>query len=124
MNAQALHEYFERTAAAPFRLGGLDCVRFVAEALHAGWGRDYRTRLGYRDRRSACVRLRASGGLRDALGTVLGAEFPPTQLRPGDVAWFEPPATIGLVMPGYVAVKVGHTIHRADLCCAEFGWRT
>lgn len=125
MNVQALRSYFEVAAPADFRLGGLDCVRFAAEALQAGWGRDYRDRLAYWDRRSAIMRLRASDGLRDAVGEVLGAEIPVEDLLPGDVAYFAgPPKTLGLVMPDYVAVKMGRTIHRVAPGAATFGWRT
>lgn len=125
MNITALREYLNLAAPASFRLGGLDCVRFVAEAVHAGWGRDYRHRLGYHDRRGACVRLRAAESLREAIGEVLGEEIPAADLMPGDVAYFiGPPTTLGLVMPGYVAVKSGRTIHRLLPDAVDLGWRT
>jgi len=125
MNVLALHDYFERTAALPFEFGRLDCVRFAVEALHEGFGRDYRADLMYHDRRSAVARLRAADGLRDAIGASLGRELRPEELEPGDLAWFDwEPATIGLVLDDYVAVKAGRTIHRVHPSAILFGWRT
>lgn len=45
-------------------------------------------------------------------------------LEPGDVIWFDRPASIGLLMPGYVALKMGRTIHRLEIEPRMKGWKT
>jgi len=125
MNVQALSNYMAAVATKPFRLGNYDCVRFVAECLLVGWDRDYRDALGYLDRRSAVTRLRRDGGLPEAVDKVLGERIDWQDLKPGDVAFFDDPhATIGLVMPGYVAIKTGRSILRILPEYCEFGWRS
>ena len=123
MNQKALTKYFNATVAQPACLGRLDCVRFVAEALKAGWGIDHLDVLRYSDRRTAVKRLRELGGLENAVSSVLGEPVNPADLRPGDVAYFLEPS-IGLVMPGYVAVKFRQTIVRVPLQFAARGWWT
>lgn len=125
MNIEALHKYFYGVADKPLTLGHLDCVRFCAEALYVGFDRDYRGELGYWDRRSAVVRLRRAGGLRDAMIQALGEELPASDLITGDVAYFETPSpVIGLVLPTYVAVKSRRAIHRVNFSAMTVGWRT
>lgn len=123
MNADGLGEYFASEAKTRARLGGLDCVRFAIEALYFGWGVDYREILGYHDRRSAIDRLRIAGGLEAAFTAELGEPIPPVLLLPGDLAYFPDPS-IGLVMPGYCAVKVHGTIARIPLQLIYKGWRS
>lgn len=122
MNQRALSEYFNSQAGVRSNLGGLDCVRFVIEALEAGWGIDCRDVLGYHDRRSAVDRLRIAGGLEAAFTAELGEPMPPAELRPGDIAYFIDPA-VGLVMPGYIAVKLRGSVGRIPLQFADKGWR-
>lgn len=121
----ALHEYFNRVAAKPMVLGGYDCVRFVAEALYVGWNRNFIPILDYWDRRSAVRRLRQANGLRDACTDALGDEVHKSELVMGDVAYFEAPhATIGLVMDGYVAVKLRGSIVSVAPSAIITGWKT
>lgn len=122
MNRIALANYFEEVAATPSNLGGLDCVRFVIESIYYGWGADFRDVLGYSDRRSAVERLRIAGGLEQSFTDEFGEPVAAVNLRPGDIAYFEDPA-IGLVMPGYVAVKFSRTIGRVSLQFVSKGWQ-
>jgi hypothetical protein len=122
VNSSALSEYFITASEHPAELGRLDCVRFVVEALNAGWGIDYTAMLGYGDRRTAIDRLRLAGGLEAAFTAELGDPIYPALLEPGDFAFFPDPA-VGLVMPGYCAVKVRKTIIRVPLQFIEKGWR-
>ena len=125
MNVEALRDYFYETAAQEFKLGGMDCVRFVTEAVFIGWGRDYRDVLQYQDRRSAVSRLRFLGGLRGACNFAMGPMHDIDDLEPGDVVYYhKPKATIGLLMPGYVAVKMGKNIHRFEIEEGMKGWKT
>jgi len=125
MNTEALHKYLSAVESKQVTLGHHDCVRFVVEALYVGFDRDYRAQLEYWDRRSAVVRLRRAGGLRNAASDAFGHEVPKKKLVPGDVAYLEiPQATLGLILPGYIAMKVGHTIHRVDFRAIDFGWKT
>lgn len=122
MNHRAIAEYFNSQASTRSSLGDYDCVRFVIEALRVGWGVDYRAMLGYDDRRSAVDRLRLAGGLEGAFTREFGEPIAPAELLPGDVAYFEDPA-VGLVMPGYIAVKLRGSIGRVPLQFASKGWR-
>lgn len=125
MNVDALRDYFAEVAPAAIRLGGLDCVRFVADALAIGFDRDYRAVLGYSDRASAVRRLRSAHGLEAAVSDALGPLCAKRDLGVGDVAWFpQRPASIGLIMPGYVAVKGNRAIHRVDPDCYAMGWKS
>ena len=124
MNIEALRNYFALEATKPQKFGTVDCVKFVTHAVYIGWGRDYRDVLQYNSRRSAVNRLRELGGLQGACNYAMGPSMPIDQLEPGDVIWFDKPATIGLLMPGYIAVKMGHTIHRLEIESAMHGWRT
>ena len=125
MNERALRKLFNEVAPQQFELGGLDCVRFVAEAVFVGWGRDYRDVLDYTDRRTAVDQLRQNGGLRAACTNALGRIWPVESLSEGDVIWFEKPvATIGLLMPMYVAVKSARQIGRVPIDERMMGWRT
>ncbi len=124
MNAEALHDYMNAVAPKRFALGHFDCVRFVAECLLVGWDKNYLEHLGYFDRRSAVHRLRHDGDLKTACDRVLGKRIPWYELEPGDIAYYDDPhATIGLVMDGYVAIKMGRQIYRGNVDRAEFGWR-
>ena len=123
MNAEALSDYLSEATERSSVLGGFDCVRFVFEALFVGWGRDFRDRLGYHDRRSAVARLRAAGGLYEAISAELGQDQPITDLATGDVAYFHDPA-VGLILPNCIAVKAYRTILRLPLDTARSGWRT
>lgn len=122
MNVEALHAYLSEQAATRQRFGTVDCVSFVAGAVLAGWNRDYSDILGYSDRRSAVNRLRQLGGLRAACDYAMGDMHPIDELEPGDVIWFDEPATIGLLMPGYVAVKIGTPVHRVMIQPEMRGW--
>ncbi len=123
MNVWALHKYLIAAAARPSVFGRYDCVCFVFEAIREGWDRDYLTRLDYYGRRSAVDRLRAAGGLDEAISEHLGQDIPMSDLSPGDIAWL-PPANIGLIMPDYIAVKYRRTILRVPLSEARSGWKT
>jgi hypothetical protein len=54
----------------------------------------------------------------------MGAIYPVEELEAGDVVWFDRPATIGLLMSGYVAVKTGRCIHRLQIEPQMIGWKT
>lgn len=124
MNEDALREYFVEQSNLPQKFGTIDCVKFVANAVRIGWDRDYLGVLQYHDRRSAVDRLRALGGLRGACNHAMGDMVSITELEPGDVVWFDKPATIGLLMPNYVAVKLGKAIHRFQIEKQMMGWKT
>ncbi len=124
MNREALARYFDDWANRRQCLGTIDCVQFVAGAVYVGWNRDYRNVLQYDDRRSAVRRLRELGGLQAACCHAMGDMRPIDELEPGDVVWFDRPATIGLLMPNYVAVKMGRTIHRLVIEPHMRGWRS
>ena len=124
MNELALREYFNNEYGKPQKFGTIDCVQFVAGAVRAGWGRNYADVLRYNGRRDAINRLRELGGLRGACDFALGERFGIDELAPGDVVWFDKPATIGLLMPGYVAVKMGRCINRLKIEPQMTGWKT
>lgn len=124
MNADALRDFFAEQSQINQKLGMVDCVTFVAAAVFVGWGRDFRSVLQYRDRRSAVDRLRALGGLRRACDQAMGKRYPVAELEVGDVVWFDRPATIGLLMQGFVAVKMGRAIHRLQIEPQMTGWKT
>jgi hypothetical protein len=124
LNEIALREYFNDQAGTPQKFGTIDCVKFVAGAVCVGWNRDYRSKLLYSDRRSAVERLRSFGGLLRACNNAMGEMFPIEELSPGDVIWFDKPASIGLLMPGYVAVKMGKCVHRFRIENKMMGWKT
>lgn len=122
---EALSEYLARVAPLPYRFGTIDCVSFVADCLSIGFGRDYHAALRYTDRRSAVARLRAAGGLRDAVCDALGEEWPIESLTIGDVAYIRSEhGTIGIILPRCIAVKANRTIHRFEMSSARFGWKT
>ena len=121
LDHNALSKYLADAAGRRSKLGEYDCVRFVIEALYAGWRVDYRNILGYQDRRTVIDRLRIAGGLEQAFTDELGPPVNPADLLPGDIAYFQDPA-VGLVMPGYIAVKVRSTIGRVPLQFANKGW--
>lgn len=123
MNRDALSKYFLDVHSSPTRLGGIDCVRFVIDALYIGWNIDLRPMLGYHDRRSAVDRLRIADGLRQAFIDDLGDPVSEDQLEPGDIAYFDDPC-VGLVMQDYIAVKFGRTIVRAPRNFCDIGWKT
>lgn len=124
MNVTALRSYFNEQSGTPQRLGAVDCVKFVAGAVRVGWGRDFSTVLQYHNRRSAVDRLRELGGLKGACDVAMGDMHPVDELEPGDVVWFEKPDTIGVLMPGYIALKMGKTIHRLKVLPGMMGWKT
>ncbi|TFG83983.1 MAG: hypothetical protein E4G74_00325 [Erysipelotrichales bacterium] len=124
MNEEALREYFNDQSGVHQKFGTVDCVKFVAGAVRAGWNRDYLGVLQYSDRRSAVARLRELGGLRAACDMAMGEAVSVDSLEPGDVVWFDKPATIGLLMQEYVAVKLGKTIHRFKVDPKMIGWKT
>lgn len=124
MNVLALQRFFDDQSQKKQNFGTIDCVSFVAGALLAGWNRDYTGDLQYHNRRSAVNRLRAFGGLRCACDWAFGDQVSIAELGPGDVVWFDKPATIGLLMPGYVAVKLGRSIHRYQIESQMMGWKT
>jgi hypothetical protein len=124
MNRIALRDFFNEQAHLPQKLGTVDCVSFVAQAVRVGWNRDYLGVLQYHDRRSAVDRLRELGGLRSACDHAMGEQYPVAELEAGDVIWFDRPKTIGLLMDGYVAVKMGRTIHRLQIEPQMMGWRS
>ena len=125
MNMMALHDYFDTVAPVQHKLGALDCVRFVTDAVFIGWGRDYRAILQYNDRRTAISRLRALGGLKGACSHAMGEMYMIDALSPGDVVYFDKPSpTIGLLMEHYVLVKQGTTLHRLEREPQIQGWRT
>ena len=124
MNERAIRKFFVEQSQIRQKFGTVDCVSFVAQAVVVGWGRVHRDVLQYSDRRSAVDRLRSFGGLRRACNHAMGETFPIDELEPGDVVWFDKPATIGLLMPGYVAVKAGRCIHRLQIEPQMIGWKT
>lgn len=123
MDEIAIRDYFERAHGMRSALGDLDCVRFTIEGIFYGWGIDYREILGYQDRRTAIDRLRIAGGLQQAFTDELGDPVDVDELLPGDIAYFDDPA-VGLVMPGYIAVKYRSTIFRAPRQFARCGWHS
>jgi hypothetical protein len=123
MNVEALSRYMTEAADKPARLGHHDCVSFVFEGIREGWDLDLLDKLKYHGRRGAIDRLRDAGGLYDAICEHLGQDLPLCELIPGDVAWL-PPANIGLIMDGYIAVKWRRTVLRVPLDKAASGWRT
>ncbi len=124
MNVEITRDYFERVAPLPQRFGVYDFFTVVVETLLYGFDRDYRDALRYFDRKSAVARLRGAGGLREAFCDVLGPEQLIFDCPPGSVAYFNTPAFVGIVMPGYIAVKGHHTIHRFMIEDHRTGWRT
>ena len=124
MNVPALQSFFAEQAVTKQKFGTVDCVNFVTQAVYLGWDRDYRDVLQYSDRRSAVQRLRQLGGLKRACIHAMGEMHPIDELEVGDVIWFDKPATIGLLMDGYVAVKGGKTIHRLKIEPQMMGWKT
>lgn len=126
MNAPALARFMDEAASRPAALGGFDCVRFVIEARLAGWGEDFSSRLHYACRRSAVEQLRGEGGLKAAFSRILGDPVAAERLVTGDIGYLVHPesntAAVGLVMPGYVAVKVARTIARVPLTVCREGW--
>lgn len=106
-------------------LGGLDCVRFVIEALRVGWDRDFSKGIRYSCRRSAVSQLRQSGGLYESFCEVFGTDIPITDLTEGDIAYFVAPhPSVGLVMPDYIALKTAKTILRIPMELSRSGWKT
>lgn len=124
MNAEALSSFFYSQSTERQKLGVVDCVHFVTEAVFIGWNRDFRSVLQYNSRRTAIDRLRELCGLKAACSHALGQMHCIDDLSAGDVVWFDNPATIGLLMPGYVAVKMGKTIHRFQIEDQMTGWKT
>ena len=124
MNHSAIRSLFNEQSKTKQKLGTVDCVSFVAEALFVGWGRDYRDVLQYKDRRTAVKRLRELGGLQKACTFAMGPMYSVDELNKGDVIWFDKPATIGLLMDGYVACKLGNTIHRFKVEPQMIGWKS
>jgi len=124
MNVLALQSYFWTESQRKQKFGVIDCVQFVAGAVKQGWDRDYSDVLQYHDRRSAVKRLRELGGLMAACDMAMGKQHMISELEPGDVVWFDVPKTIGLLMPGYIAVKMGCAIHRLEIDPRMFGWKT
>jgi hypothetical protein len=122
MNVEALSRYMADAADAPARLGHHDCVSFVFEGIREGWDRDFMAYLKYTGRRGAVDRLRAAGGLYDAISEWLGQDLPMCELKAGDIAWL-PPSNIGLIMDDYIAVKYRRTVLRVPLDKAASGWR-
>lgn len=121
MNRQALREYLADAAQRKQKFGSYDCVRFVAECLLVGWDKDHLAKLEYWDRRSAVRRLRKAGGLRFACSEALGPEI--QDLREGDIAYYDDPATIGIIVKDRVLVFMGNTIWRLPIETALTGWR-
>lgn len=124
INIPALQEYFIEQSQLPQKLGVFDCVTFVSGAVKVGWDRNFDPILQYSDRRSAIKRLRELGGLEAACDLAMGKRVSVSMLEPGDVVWYDEPATIGLLMYGYVAVKLGGNIHRFEIDPEMTGWST
>jgi len=124
MNQAGLRNYFIEQAQAPGRFGTRDCVSFVTNAMLIGWGRNHVDLMQYHDRRSAVNRLRAAGGLRAACCHAWGDVRPVDELEPGDVVYFDKPPTLGLLMPGYVAIRSRRCIHRLQVEPQMMGWAT
>lgn len=124
MNRAALREYFYEQATLRGRFGTRDCVTFVTSAMLIGWGRDHLGEMQYHDRRSAVDRLRAAGGLKAACCHAWGDARPIDELAPGDVIYFDKPPTLGLLMPGYVAIRSRRCIHRLQIEPQMMGWTT
>ncbi len=124
MDELAIRDYFERVSRLPQRFGVYDCCTFVVETLLYGFGRDYRDALRYWDRRSAVRRLRDCGGLREAFTEIFGPEQLISECPSGTVAYFDRPGFVGIVMPGYIAVKGHLVIHRFIIENHRTGWRT
>lgn len=124
MNEMAIRDYWNRVAGLPQRFGVYDCCTFVVETLLYGFDRDYRDALMYFDRRSAVVRLRRSGGLRDAFCDILGPESLCQGFPPGSVAYFQKPASVGIIMRDYIALKGHGKIHKVQFDPNQTGWKT
>lgn len=124
MNEGAIRDYLSAVHSKRQRFGTYDCVRFVIELLYVGFDRDYRDQCGYWDRRSACVRLRRAGGLRQAATDAFGAELAGDELIAGDVAFYTGPATLGLLLPACVVVYGNSRVYRLDRSTVLTGWRS
>ena len=124
MDIGAARAYLEEASKREQKLGHYDCVRFAVEMLYYGFGRDYRDKMGYWDRKSAVRRLRKAGGLRAAFSEQLGPEIPGDELEPGDIAIYSDPDTVGIVLPSCVAIFRGNQIHAFDRSTALSGWST
>lgn len=123
MNVEALHKFFDEYAPLPQKLGTIDCVTFTIEALRVGWDKDYRWGMEYNDRRSAVNQLRTQGSLLGAFRRVFGFEDFVDGMPAGSIAYFPTPATVGLVLPDYIAVKAHKQIIRAEKVVGLKGWR-
>ena len=125
MDTVALRDFFNTQIGTKTCLGTIDCVSFVTEAVKVGWNRDHSGILQYHDRRSAVKRLRELGGLKAACFYAMGDMYFVKDLQPGDVIWYDKPfPTLGLLMPGYVAVRQGKVINRHEITDDLMGWRT
>ena len=125
MNKQALRQFFHKQSVIRQKLGTVDCVTFVTQAVYVGWGRDYRSVLQFDDRRSAVNRLRELGGLKKACLHAMGSMYYMEDLEPGDVIWYDKPQpTLGLLMPGFVLVRGAYSIHRHAADDHLMGWKT
>lgn len=124
MNEVAIRDYLDAATKKRPAFGHYDCVRFVIELLYVGFDRDYRDRLEYWDRRSAVRRLRSAGGLRAAFVDCFGDELAAGDLVSGDVAFYQKPDTVGLILPQCVAMYFCGTLHAIDRSTVIFGWRT
>ncbi len=123
VNVEALAGYMATAAVKPARLGSHDCVSFVFEGIREGWSLDLLDKLRYQGRRGAVERLRAAGGLYEAISEHLGQDLPMCELKAGDIAWL-PPSNIGLIMDGYVAVKYHRTLLRVPIGSVASGWKS
>lgn len=68
----------------------LDCSRFIADGIIEMTGKDiFRYRNNYKSEIGAARLLKRLGGLRAALGSILGDEMHPSRAIHGDIVYWE-----------------------------------
>ena len=124
MNQLALREFMYEQAPLPQVLGKTDCVTFVTGCILAGWDKNVFEYLEFRDRKSAVVQLRQSGGLLLACREKMGTEEDIAGLPIGSVVYFHTPRpTLGLLMEHFIVVKAHKQILRIKRLEGLKGWR-
>ena len=122
MDIEALHQHFSTQAQLPQRLGVIDCVTFVGEALKVGWQcSDVLEHMAYWDRRSAVKQLRRGGGLEQCMIDAFGPTRGIADLVDGGVIWCGV-GTIGLLIDEAVYVKGNYDVHRVMREDNMIGW--
>ena len=103
---ERLAAYLQTVRQRPFAWGTHDCVRFTAGAVQAVTGRDLLP-AQWADAATAARLLRALGGLRGAVGTVLQPLPAPAFAQRGDVVLVRLPQADGRARRQCLAVADG-----------------